>query len=273
LPDLVVGKSFGAGPLGLFSLAHEIANLPSTDLTAPINRAAYPGYAKAAGERNALRMQYLRVQGIVALLTTPAAAGLFAIAPLLVPLLLGDKWREAIPLLQILIPAGVLASWRTNAGYVFIAMGRPASSMLISAIRLALLLPALMAGTMLLGLPGAAWGLLLAALAMLPVTHGMVERLLGVGWRDYGRVLWRPILASAGMAVVVYHYIGLWGPDLSTGLTLLSCVSAVVLGALTYVALVALLWALSGFPESAEAGARGLIASGMKRRPRSRMSD
>src|SRR5712691_3816184 len=40
--DLIIGKSLGPAPLGLFNLAHEISNLPSTELSAPVNRAVYP---------------------------------------------------------------------------------------------------------------------------------------------------------------------------------------------------------------------------------------
>src|SRR6266853_862590 len=64
--DLVIGKSLGPGPLGLFNLAHEISNLPSTELSAPVNRAVYPGYAKIASDPSRLAAQFLGVLGLTA---------------------------------------------------------------------------------------------------------------------------------------------------------------------------------------------------------------
>src|SRR5882672_4405598 len=61
--DLIIGKNLGPGPLGLFSLAHEISHLPSTDVSAPVNRAVYPGYAKVASDPSRLAAQFLDVLG------------------------------------------------------------------------------------------------------------------------------------------------------------------------------------------------------------------
>src|SRR5258706_4931568 len=72
--DLVIGVSIRPSPLGLFNLAHEISNLPSTELSAPVNRAVYPGYAKIASDPSRLAAQFLGVLGLTALLTAPAAA-------------------------------------------------------------------------------------------------------------------------------------------------------------------------------------------------------
>jgi len=191
------------------------------------------------------------------LLTTPAVAGVVALAPLLIPLLLGNAWRGAIPLLEILALAGLLASWRTNTAYVFLATGRPGLVTVMAAARFALLLPTMVFGAVFVGLHGAAWAMLATSVLMFPVTHTLVRRVLLIRWADYGRVLWRPIFAAASMGLLVRWYLESWGSDLTNGITALACASAIGLGFVIYVALVALLWAVAGFPDSAEASARG----------------
>jgi len=221
--DLVIGKSLGPGPLGLFNLAYEISHLPSTELSAPINRAVYPGYAKVASDQSRLTAQFLDVLGLTALLTTPVAFGIASIAPLLVPLLLGAAWREAVPLIEILALSGLLVSLRSNAGYVFLALGRAELLTVIAGVRFAVVVPALVVGTIYFGVKGAAWTIFGVSIVMLPVVDYFMHRVLRIRWAEQGRVLWRP------------------------------AVSAVVLGIASYVSFTGLLWAVSGFPRSAEA--------------------
>jgi len=250
--DLIIGKSLGPGPLGLFNLAHEISHLPSTELSAPINRAVYPGYAKVAADRARLTAQFLDVLGLTALLTAPVAAGIAVVAPLLVPLLLGDAWREAVPLMQILALSGLLTSLRTNAGYVFLALGRSELLTVMTAVRFAVVVPALVFGIIYFGAKGAAWTILGTSMVMLPVTHWFMHLVLRIRLAEHGNVLWRPAVATIGMALLVREYLAWTEHGFAASNPVLALASAVVLGIAVYVSFTGLLWAVSGFPRSAE---------------------
>ncbi len=251
--DLIIGKSLGPGPLGLFGLAHEISHLPSSELSAPINRAVYPAYAKVASDPAKLRAQFLDVLGLTALLTAPGAFGIAAIAPLLVPLLLGDAWREAVPLMKILAVAGLLVSLRTNVGYVFLALGRSKLLVVMTAVRFGVIVPALVFGTIYFGTEGAAWTILGTSIAILPITHFFMHRVLRIRLAEHGSVLWRPAVAAIGMALVVSEYLAWTEHGFAASHAVLALASAVALGIAVYVSFTSLLWAASGFPQSAEA--------------------
>jgi PST family polysaccharide transporter len=257
--DFMVGRWLGAAPLGLFNLAQEVANLPTTELSAPINRATYPGYARVAADPAQLRSQFLDVQGLTALLTTPAAIGIAVIAPLVVPLLLGDGWREAIPLLGILAISGLLASWRTNINYVFMAMDRSRLVTALAALRCALVVPALAFGTRRFGTTGAACAVLAMSLAMLPITQVFASRVLEVGWKQHGAVLWRPVLGSIAMGLSLAQMLDWLGGGW------LALAVALVLGGVVYLAAIAALWAAAGFPDSAETQVRNAVMAGFAR--------
>lgn len=87
----------GPAALGVFNMSYEISNMPTTELVAPINRAVFPGYAKLKHDLQSMRAGYLKVVGIIALIALPAAAGIGVVAPLLVPVWLGDKWDQINP--------------------------------------------------------------------------------------------------------------------------------------------------------------------------------
>jgi O-antigen/teichoic acid export membrane protein len=250
--DLIIGKSLGPGPLGLFNLAHEISHLPSTELSAPLNRAVYPGYALVASDQAQLKAQFLGVLGLTVLLTAPVAVGIAAVAPLLVPLLLGDAWSEAVPLMEILALAGLFASLRTNAGYAILALGRSGLLTAVTAINFAVVVPALIFGTTYFGVKGAAWTILGASVVMLPVTHSFMQRVLPIRWTEYGSVLWRPAVTATGMALLVREYLAWTEHGFVASNAAQALASAVLLGIAVYVSFTGLLWAVSGFPQSAE---------------------
>lgn len=251
--DIIIGRSLGPGPLGLFGLAYEISYLPSSELSAPINRAVFPAYAKVASDQARLREQFLDVLGLTALLTAPVAFGITAIAPLLVPLLLGDAWREAVPLMRILAVAGLLVSLRTNVGYVFLALGRSRLLVVMTAARFGVTVPALVFGTLYFGTEGAAWTILGTSVAILPITHFFMHRVLGIRWTEHGGVLWRPAVGAIGMALAVSEFLAWTEQGFAASHAVLALASAVALGIVAYVLFTSVLWAASGFPQSAEA--------------------
>ena len=123
--DFVIGKMTGAQSLGLYSIAFEISNLPTTELVAPINRAAFPGYSRQADDLPKLRDSFMSVIAMIALFALPAAAGIALVADLAVSVLLGNRWQATVPLIQVLAFYGVIMALQTNIIYVYVAIGKP----------------------------------------------------------------------------------------------------------------------------------------------------
>ncbi len=73
--DFVVGRLAGAHALGIFNVSSDLANMPGTELVAPINRAVFPAYARLAHDLDALRAEYLSVMSMVGLLGHPGGGG------------------------------------------------------------------------------------------------------------------------------------------------------------------------------------------------------
>lgn len=123
--DALVGKILGISALGFYGLAHRIANLPATEITHVITLVTFPAYARIQDNPKALREAYLRVLKLTALLTIPAAGGIFALAPELTSVLLGDKWLPMVTAMQVLVLYGAVRSIGATMGPVILAVGRP----------------------------------------------------------------------------------------------------------------------------------------------------
>lgn len=247
--DFVIGKFAGAGALGTYSVAYEISNLPTTELVYPIMRAVFPGYARMAGDRAVLRQSYLDVLGVVALASVPIGLAIGVMAEPLVLTLLGDRWREAVPLIRVLAVYGVVRACTSNVGSVFLALGRPKLLASTGTLSVFILIPLVLYLVPIHGALGAAWGMMLTAALSAPVLIALLMRAIALRASALVLVLWRPFVAGSAMVAlswVLLPTVAHWAPPLQ--LILLALVSTVV-----YAGCLLVLWRMVGSPRSAEA--------------------
>lgn len=246
IDQLVIGKLLGPAPLGLYAMAQEIADLPTSELAQPVARAAYPGYARIAGEPRRLAQGYLESLAMLLAVTLPAAVGIALLADPLVRLLLGAKWLEAVPLIGALVLYAVLRTASTLAGPLFLAMGRVRIEPALLALNLALLVPLLLVSVPSLGLMGAVLSLSVCAAVDLVLRLSIVSRLLALSLGRIARAVWRSTVATAVMAVLVAGIRDqVDGPVLQLGVGGAS-------GAVLYGATLFTLWWAAGRPAGAE---------------------
>lgn len=250
--DFVVGRMAGAQSLGVFSIAYEISSLPTSELVAPINRAILPGFAKLAADRSALRNGYLKVTAALIALSLPAALGIAATTDLIVATLLGAKWLATAPLIPPLALSGAFLAMGANTLSVYVALGRPKIPALLNTLRVALLLSALIPGTIYAGLRGAAWGIAAANFVMVPITYALLFRDLGVRTATFAAQIWRPLAATGLMYVAVRFFIPPGAELLGWPENAMHLGACVAIGAFVYCAALALLWVVNGRPNGVE---------------------
>lgn len=263
--DFVVGRLSGARGLGFFSVAQEVSELPTVELVMPINRAIYPAYAKLAHDPKALRRAFVDVISMLSLVAMPAGAGVSATAELLVPVALGSKWLEAIPLVQILAFYGIAAALQTNLLYIYIAKGQPRIGTLITAAYVSVLLPLLLSLANLYGVEGAAWAYLLTAWTFIPVNYFILHKFLGLRLVEMLSAWWRPVVATSMMYWAVIEFVDRLATTDSLSVQILHLTSAVLVGVLTYATIIVVLWLIGGRPAGPERAildrARGSIGN------------
>jgi lipopolysaccharide exporter len=266
--DFLLGRTAGPRQLGLFSLSHEIATLPSSDMIAPINRAIFPGYAiKAAADTEALKRSYLGVISLVALIALPAGTGIAAVAGLIVPVMLGPAWIDAIPVIGVLAFYGVLVAITSNNHYVYLALGRPWIATFVGTVQIVLLLPLVALGAVQSGAVGVAVGYVVAQAIFMPINLAILCRVLRLRLAQYVRILYRPAIASAGMYFGVLLVEGELHANPADGAALIpQLLLCIVVGAVLYVAILYVLWSLASKPNGPESQTLDILQS--KLRPR-----
>ncbi|MDR7271155.1 O-antigen/teichoic acid export membrane protein [Pelomonas saccharophila] len=122
--DLAVGKLMGFTPVALLSRAQGLMNLFHRDLMGAVRNVAYPAFAKAVREQQAMEPLYLTSVTYVCVVAWPfyGFVALYGLETL--RLLFGPQWDAAAPLVPIFCLAGALAAMISLIGNLMVAMGR-----------------------------------------------------------------------------------------------------------------------------------------------------
>ncbi len=196
---IVLGRWAGAAALGVFSKSLGVARLSAGAIASPMRHVVVSGLARVSDDGERLDRAFLRVIGVVALVSMPFAAFLFVATHEVVAIALGDQWDAAVPVLRVLAPAAVLLLVNQSFAWVLVATGRGRERLALGAISAtALLLGALPAAWY--GPLGAAWGFAAATILVdFPARAAFAARAVGIGIDRVLVAVAGPIAAAACM--------------------------------------------------------------------------
>ena len=249
--DFVIGRLRGPVGLGLYNVSYELANLPTTEISAPINRALLPGFARLSEEPEQLRQIYTAAMSVLSLFAVLAAAGIFSLSHLIVPVALGPKWLSAIPVMQILAFNGALLMMHSSIAALLIGTGHVKQVAASNAAFVVILLVSLLLLTPKYGINGAALACVATALATTPIYLAVLRSQLGLPARIFLDALIRPILGAAAMSGVLALVVPAQVPSASWA-AIAWLLGGVALGVVTYVLAIGAMWWGAGRPNGAE---------------------
>jgi O-antigen/teichoic acid export membrane protein len=250
--EMVVGGVAAPAAMGLYSVAADAATAPTVEVVLPVARALFPVFARISEDSPAVRAAYLDVFSATCLICLAVGPGMALVAGDFVALALGPQWLAAVPLVRILAIAGGLYGIMQNSISVVSATGHARLTALLSGTRALLLLAALAAAGLLGSLETVALTRAGMTFAFIPGIFLAVSRVLPVTAADMVLRIWRPAVAAAVMAGVVFSV-----HALAPALPWLRLPLDAAAGAAAYVGTVLVLWRLSGAPPGLEAAVVG----------------
>jgi len=229
---LIAGRILGSTILGYYTMAGSVASLPGEKLGNVLTAATAPFFAAIQSDRPALRHYFLRVTEVLTLVLYPVLFGFMLVADLAVPLVLGEKWLPAVPVLRLLILFAAIQAVTTPVSQVLNVTGNTRIGMRAGLRALVILPPAFLIGGLLWGMLGiaAAWVVAYPLVLSLPLRVAL--RALEIPLREYldcGRRAAAAVVVMAGLVAVARGAtLGLEAP------TWVQLVSAVATGAIGY---------------------------------------
>ena len=197
--SMIIGRFLGAGALGAYSLAYRLMLFPLQNLTIVASRALFPVMSRQQGAISEMANLYLRTLLIIATVTAPMMAGLFALRDVFVPVVLGSQWLETIDIVAWLAPVGFIQSLVSTVGTVFMARGRTDILFRLGVFSAVLQIAAFFIG-MRWGVVGVAACYFVANVINAMPCLGMALRLVNRRIFDLLVSIWLPVAAALVMA-------------------------------------------------------------------------
>jgi len=199
---LIIGSILGATALGYYTLAFRIPELLIINVFFVLSAVAFPMFSRLKGDPVRMRSAYLFSVRLYSLYGLCAGVGLALVASLVVPLVFGPRWEEAVAPLVALALYAACRSIGVGTNEVYKALGRPGLALSLSVLRLAVLVPALFVGALVWGVVGVAWAQVVTSLAMAVLMQARAAQVLSLPLRELGRALVPGVLAAGSVLVV-----------------------------------------------------------------------
>jgi O-antigen/teichoic acid export membrane protein len=129
---VLLGRFWGAAPLGIYGRAYQLINLPTENLYSTIGQVAFPALSRVQSEPQRLRSYFLKGYTLFLSLVLPVtvACGLFAED--IVRVFLGAKWHDAAPIFRLLAPTILAFAIVHPFGWLMQATGQVGRALKIS---------------------------------------------------------------------------------------------------------------------------------------------
>jgi PST family polysaccharide transporter len=226
---LVIGRLFGAGPLGIFRQAQQLIMAPLDQLNAPIGSVSQPGLSALQDDPARYRRYYQKIVFVIGLATMPIAVFAGAYADEIVLLLLGPNWGAAAPFFRIFAAAAFIRPVLGTAGTVLITCGHSGRLLAVTVLSQITLFALIFAGIS-RGPEGVAVAHLLTPwLLLLPVLHYSFQG-SPVNLKTFFTAIRTPVAAS----MVMLAGLVAWRAASAGFSPIVSLVSGCAIGAVLY---------------------------------------
>ncbi|MDV2451225.1 lipopolysaccharide biosynthesis protein [Xanthomonas hortorum] len=233
--QVIIGWRTGPDALGLYNRAFQLLMMPLNQINAPATSVALPVLSQLQDDRERFNAFLLRGQTVMVHLIFALFAFSCALAMPLIVLVLGEQWRDAVPLFQVLTLGGIFQTASYATYWVFLSKGLMRQQLIYSLVGRIVLIGCIFAGSR-WGAMGVAIGYSFGLLLIWPLSlvwigkisdapvrslftnalRPMVAYGVAGGCAYYASVvaggpLWQQLAAGAGaMAVVCLLALAIW---------------------------------------------------------------
>ena len=192
---ILLGRYWGAGPLGLYGRAYQLSNLPVQQTTDSFAAVAFPSLSRLQNDPPRLIRAYLKAHSLVVSITVPAVIACALFADEIVRILLGPKWGGAVPIVRLLSPTMLVFALMNPMSWLLRAIGLVERSLKIAVLIAPVVILAVLAGLR-YGPNGVAIGYSAAMVLLFIPLIAWAKHGTGVSNRDYWDAIKRPLVAG-----------------------------------------------------------------------------
>jgi O-antigen/teichoic acid export membrane protein len=264
--QLVIGGLLGRTPLGYYTVGNNVAMMPTREATAPITGTLFPAFANLSHDRDRLARAYQSAQALVTSIALPAGVGMALVADPMVRLIMGEKWRPAVFLIQALASVFAFQTLGTLSQPLAMAAGETRLLFMRDLQNFLIRIPFILIGLVAGGLNGVIYARILTGSIAIVFHMQVVKKVTGLPLAAQLGANLRSLISIAVMAAAVTAATPFVQPfGVKPSGLMLQLVVLVAIGAVAYLLTHAALWFAQRRPDGPEREvARIVSAMGQK---------
>ena len=122
--NILIGRVWGAGSLGLYSKAYGLLMLPLRQINMPLSSVAIPALSALYGDLPRYQSYYLKTISLITLVSTPLVGFLIVCSDDLILLVLGPQWSAAGKIFAVLGISALIQPLYFTQGWLHVSAGR-----------------------------------------------------------------------------------------------------------------------------------------------------
>lgn len=203
--DLLIGKTLGAAPLGLYTRAYGTMMHPVSEVGSVIGRVMFPTLSLLQHDDTEAKRLYLKVLGTTALLIFPVMAGLCAMADTFLLVVFGEQWSGAATVLRIYSVIGAYHAISSTVSWLYKSRGATRLLFRYTLVSSAITILAIAIGARFASIEAVALAYGIATVVLLSYPHfRLAGGLIGLTPGEVLGRVWGVALAAAVMGGLVY---------------------------------------------------------------------
>jgi PST family polysaccharide transporter len=252
IDHLLIGGFLSRSTLGLYAMGDNFAVMPTREVRTPLLAMLFPAFTHVVRSRGKLVRNYQRAQATFTCVVLPLGIGAALVADPVMPMLLGQKWRPAVLVVQILASVYAIQTLGSLAQPLAMAAGRTRLLFISDLQNLVLRVPIVVVGLFAAGLPGVLWARAISGSIGIGFNMAVVRSVTGLRFREQLAGNGRAFAAAGVMACGVMLGRSLLSAGATRDGRILEIVAIVALGAALYVGTLLALWLPAGKPDGPE---------------------
>jgi O-antigen/teichoic acid export membrane protein len=201
---IIIGKVLGIEALGIYSIAKQLIMKPAQIFNPIVTRVSFPMMSIIQDDIEKLKNTYLKMINYLSTFNFYAYMLLILLAPQIVSILYGDKWLEAIPIIQVLSLYGAIRSTSNPVGALLMAKGKAKLGFYWN-LGLFFYIPVGIYFFSQYGLMGLSWGIVfLHTSAVIPEWYFLIYPLCKAKFTEFHWQIVKPFMISLSIGLVGY---------------------------------------------------------------------
>lgn len=194
---LVVGRMLGAAPLGYYTMAYRVGDLPYQAFGHPVAMVTFPSFARMKERGEDVGSAFLNAVRLVALIACPVGVLLSAVADPFTRVVFGDRWLPMIGVLAVLGIWSMLRILLNTTSWFLNSLGRTRLLALVAALMLVGFVPGVIVAADRGGITAVAWVAVASSALMTLILSYFAGRSAGISASRHWRALQPVLLACA----------------------------------------------------------------------------